>query len=55
MTPTFDPHKNTTEVRQGDRHKTNLRALIIALIAVVILFAAVFIFYQMQPGTIPPA
>lgn len=43
---TYDPHKNTTEVRQGNERKTNLRALIFGLIGVVVLFAIIFAIYS---------
>lgn len=46
---TFDPLKNTTEVRQGSRRMANSRVLVISLVAVVIAFALIFLFYQMMP------
>jgi uncharacterized membrane protein YbhN (UPF0104 family) len=47
---TYDAHKNTTEVRQGDRRKLNLRVLVISLAAVIVLFAIVyFVFFASTP------
>jgi Tfp pilus assembly protein PilN len=49
---TFDPNKNTTEVRQASPRKMNLRVLVMSLVGVVVLFAIIFIIYTMtQPGT----
>ena len=52
MTQTYDPHKNTTEARQGDRRMMNSRVLIISMSAVVILFLAIyFLFFANTPPT----
>ncbi len=50
MVETFDPHKNTVEVRQGNRKKMNLRVLVIATVVVVIAFAVLFAASQMLSG-----
>ncbi|WP_297104516.1 hypothetical protein [uncultured Devosia sp.] len=48
---TYDPDKNTTEVRQGNPRKMNLRVLIASLVGIVVLFAIVYIVYaMMQPA-----
>lgn len=48
---TYDPNKNTTEVRQANPRKMNLRVLTISLILIVLVFAAIFIAFQvMQPA-----
>lgn len=49
---TYDPHKNTTETRQGDRKTSNARVLAIATIAVVVLFALIWWIFSLQtpPG-----
>ncbi len=48
---TYDPNKNTTEVRQASPRKMNLRVLTISLILIVLAFAAIFIVFQvMQPA-----
>jgi len=39
---TYDPHKSTTEVRGANRRTTNLRVLILGVIAIVILFAVIY-------------
>jgi hypothetical protein len=44
---TFDPHKNTTEVRGANRRTTNFRVLIIGIVAIVILFAILYFVYGM--------
>ncbi|WP_160297836.1 hypothetical protein [Devosia chinhatensis] len=49
---TYDPNKNTTEVRQANPRKMNLRVLIISMSVVVIAFALIFlVFSMMQPST----
>jgi len=51
---TYDPNKNTTEVRQASPRKMNLRVLITSLVGIVVAFAVIFlIFSMMQPA--PPA
>jgi hypothetical protein len=55
MTRTYEPDKNSaTEVRQGNGRKMNLRVLITSLVAVIVLFAIVYVIYGMQPHTMPP-
>jgi hypothetical protein len=34
--------KTPVEVRQGDRHRTNLRVLIFSSVAIVLIFAALY-------------
>ena len=46
---TFDPHKNTTEVRQANRRTTNFRVLIFGVIGIVIAFAIIYGIYAMMP------
>ncbi len=48
---TYDPHKNTTEVRQGSRRTMNLRALLIGLALLVVAFAVIYFVYAGQPTT----
>ena len=48
---TYDPNKNTTEVRQANPRKMNLRVLTISLVLIVIAFAVIFtVFSIMQPA-----
>jgi len=47
---TYDPHKTTTEVRQGSDRRMNLRVLLFSLVAVVILFAIVFAVFSATSG-----
>ena len=48
----YDPHKNTTEVRQASRNLGNFWVLIISLGLVVALFAIVFlVFFGQTPPT----
>ena len=42
---TYDPHKNTTETVQASPRKMNLRVLIMSMVAVVVLFAIVYMIY----------
>jgi hypothetical protein len=46
---TFDPHKNTTEVRGANRRTTNLRVLVIGMLAIVVAFAIIWGIYQLMP------
>ncbi|MBJ7578835.1 MULTISPECIES: hypothetical protein [unclassified Devosia] len=48
--PTYDPHKSENEVRQGNSRKMNSRVLIVSLVAIVVLFAIVYLVNgAMQP------
>lgn len=49
---TYDPDKNTTEVRQANPRKMNLRVLITSLIGVVVVFAVLYLIWGMMQ---PPA
>lgn len=44
---TYDPHKSTTEVRGANRRTTNFRVLIIGVVAIVVLFALIYVFSGM--------
>ncbi len=46
---TFDPHKNTTEVRGANRRMTNLRVLVIGTVAIILAFAVIWGIYQIMP------
>jgi hypothetical protein len=49
---TYDPNKNSTELRQASPRKMNLRVLIFSMIGLIALFAIIFIIYTVtQPGT----
>jgi len=50
---TYDPHKNTTEARQGNRRMMPLRVLVFSGIGVVVVLAIIYIIYAM--GTPPTA
>jgi uncharacterized membrane protein affecting hemolysin expression len=53
---TYDPHKTTTEVRQGNKRQMNLRVLLISMGAVIVLFAIIFfVFFANQPTPQIPA
>jgi hypothetical protein len=45
---TYDPHKTTTEVRQGGRQLDNLWVLLISGGAIVVAFALIFYFFFMN-------
>ena len=47
---TYDPHKDTTEVRQGNRRLMNMRVLLFSGIAIVIAFAVIFLVFQIMPS-----
>ena len=48
---TYDPNKNTTEVRQANPRRMNLRVLVYSLIGIVVLFAILYFgFGIMQPA-----
>ena len=42
----YDPHKNTTEVRQASRNLGNFWVLIVSLVAVIALFAIVYLVFS---------
>lgn len=46
---TYEPHKNTTEVRQGSKRTMNFRVLVISILVLIALFAAIWAFYAMMP------
>lgn len=51
---TYDPHKSTTEVRQGSRTLDNFWVLVVSVVAVVALFAIIFlIFFANTPASAP--
>ncbi len=48
---TYDPHKSTTEIRQGSRRLMNFRVLVLSLIGIVAAFGILFaISTVIQPG-----
>ena len=48
---TYDPDKNTTEVRQASPRKMNLRVLVFSLVVIVVVFLVLyFVFGMMQTG-----
>lgn len=52
---TYDAHKSTTEVRQGNRRMMNFRVLIFSFTAVVIAFALIWLaFSVLAPGNAVP-
>lgn len=51
---TYDPHKNTTEVRQASPRKMNFRVLVFSLVGIILAFAVIYlVFGMMQPATTP--
>lgn len=44
---TYDPDKNTTEVRQASPRRMNARVLVTSLIGVVVLFAVIYLIYSL--------
>lgn len=49
---TYDPHKSTTEVRQGNRRLMNARVLLISTGLVIVAFVLIYFFFF---ATTPPA
>jgi flagellar biosynthesis/type III secretory pathway M-ring protein FliF/YscJ len=49
---TYDPQKNTTELRQGSRRTENLRALYIGLALIVVAFIVIYFVFFNQPTTV---
>lgn len=48
---TYDPEKNTTEVRQASPRKMNLRVLVTSLSLIVLAFVVIYMIYAFaQPG-----
>lgn len=47
---TYDPHKTTVEVRQGDRHQTNKRVLVYSTIGVILAFALIWAWFVLFGG-----
>lgn len=51
---TYDAHKTKTEVRQGSRTLDNFWVLIISTVAIVALFAIIFlVFFVNTPVSVP--
>lgn len=42
---TYDPHKSTTEVRQASPRKLNLRVLVWSLMAIIVAFGLIFLYF----------
>lgn len=42
---TYDAHKSTTEVRQGSRRLGNFRVLVWSLLAVIVAFALIYLYF----------
>ena len=50
---TYDAHKTTTEARQGNRTLDNFWVLVISTVAVVALFAIIFlVFFANTPASV---
>lgn len=47
---TYDAHKSTTEVRQGNRRMMNARVLLISTALVIAIFALIYLVYSLQPN-----
>ncbi len=48
---TYDPEKSTTDVRQANPRKMNLRVLVFSMVGIVVLFAVIFMIFSMtQPS-----
>lgn len=49
---TYDPEKSTTEVRQGNRRKMNLRVLVVSSIVLVAIFAIALAVFSGSPSSV---
>jgi len=47
---TYDPQKNTTEVRQASPRKMNMRVLTTSLIGIIVVFAIIYFIYTATQG-----
>lgn len=45
----YDTHKSTTEVRQGNRRMMNFRVLLFSIIAIIVAFLLILIVFNMMP------
>lgn len=50
MPETYDAHKSTTEVRQGNKRQMNLRVLVISGLLIVVAFIAIWLVFQAMPA-----
>jgi hypothetical protein len=50
---TYDAHKSTTEVRQGNKRQMNLRVLLISTGLVVLAFVAIYYVFFANPPANP--
>lgn len=48
---TYDPEKSTTDVRQANPRKMNLRVLVISMVGIVVLFAVIFMTFSMTQSS----
>ncbi|MHA6691141.1 hypothetical protein [Devosia sp. A449] len=44
---TYDPHRSTTDVRQGNARRMNLRVLVLSTLGIVVLFAIIYLIYTL--------
>jgi len=53
---TYDPHKNSTETRQANSRKMNLRVLVLSIGGIVVLFVLLYILYSflLAPQPVTP-
>jgi hypothetical protein len=50
---TYDPHKSTTDVRQGSPRRMNYRVLVFSTIGVIVLLAVILAIYTgLQPNPV---
>ena len=50
---TYDPHKSTVELRQGDRHQTNKQVLIVSTFVVIVAFGLIWWWFAAYGGGTP--
>lgn len=47
---TYDPHKDKTEVRQGNDRRMNLRVLVLSSVGILVVFTLIYIAYNFATG-----
>jgi hypothetical protein len=45
---TYDPHKSTNDVRQGNRRMMSMRVLVFSVIGILIVFAILYVIFTMN-------
>ena len=49
---TYDPHRSTTDVRQGNARRMNLRVLVLSTVGIIVLFAIIYLIYMLAQANL---